>query len=460
MRWTKADRSKWSITLFLLALAIWGLTDVRNRGRVDPEDGIVHRSDVTVYTGAGVAIFDGRDPYAYANPRGWHYLYPPLFAMLMSPLAALDPQWQSVALFAINVLTAWGCYVECRRWWAWLRTSDTSASATNRMPKAIFWLAAATVLLPALNCMQRGQVSILLMYPLLLGFRWAVTGQAWTGMALGGIVMAFPATVKLVPALPVAFVCCELVAGAWLAGNCARKWQQAAAVASGVAVGLLLFLFVLPSLCVGPKKNVEYLYSWARRVAANSHPGPINGINIHSKRNQSLSNAVYRLGNFVNYEIGHGKSDEQLDEIGVERAASVMDQPAVTKTLLMVRGALLLLLIVAGWRALRSGDRLSIALAAAMACLATLIVSPLSWGHYYVIWLPAAALAPAWLWLRGRTHFAGTLAISACGLAWAHYVLMPWTGRIGLLGIGTTGWFAVVCLAMVRLPDSQTAPGH
>ncbi len=45
-------------------------------------------------------------------------------------------------------------------------------------------------------------------------------------------------------------------------------------------------------------------------------------------------------------------------------------------------------------RGVRSGDRLTIVLAAALACLATLVISPLSWGHYYVIWLPAAVLCP------------------------------------------------------------------
>src|SRR4051812_35861414 len=82
-----------------VAAAVWGLTDVRNRARVDPDDPTAHKSDFTVYTEAGAAFFDGRDPYAVASPRGWHYLYPPLFAILVSPLANLPPQWQAVSFF-------------------------------------------------------------------------------------------------------------------------------------------------------------------------------------------------------------------------------------------------------------------------------------------------------------------------------------------------------------------------
>src|ERR1700722_18683337 len=74
------------------ALVVWGLTDVRSRGQVDPAHPGVHRTDFTVYTEAGAAFFDGRDPYAVTNPRGWGYLYPPLFAILVAPLHALNPQ--------------------------------------------------------------------------------------------------------------------------------------------------------------------------------------------------------------------------------------------------------------------------------------------------------------------------------------------------------------------------------
>jgi len=51
-------------------LAVWGWFDVRVRGTIDPNSAI-HKTDFTVYTEAGAAFFDGRDPYKVTNPRGW-----------------------------------------------------------------------------------------------------------------------------------------------------------------------------------------------------------------------------------------------------------------------------------------------------------------------------------------------------------------------------------------------------
>src|SRR5258708_19302962 len=94
--------------LAVLALTVWGLTDVRNRGRIDPDDPLAHKTDLTVYTEAGAAFFDGRNPYDVSNPRGWRYLYPPLLAILMAPLAALDSQWQAGAWDVLSLGFACG----------------------------------------------------------------------------------------------------------------------------------------------------------------------------------------------------------------------------------------------------------------------------------------------------------------------------------------------------------------
>src|SRR5262245_38685895 len=73
------------LALMVAGLILWGWVDVRKRGRIDPQNPENHRTDFTVYTEAGAAFFDGRDPYRVTNPRGWGYLYPPLFAMLVAP---------------------------------------------------------------------------------------------------------------------------------------------------------------------------------------------------------------------------------------------------------------------------------------------------------------------------------------------------------------------------------------
>ena len=94
------ERLKAGVCLALV-VAVWGWVDVRRRGAVDPNDPGLHKTDFTVYTEAGAAFFDGRPPYEVTNPRGWGYLYPPPFAMLVAPLHALRPEAQVLVWFCL-----------------------------------------------------------------------------------------------------------------------------------------------------------------------------------------------------------------------------------------------------------------------------------------------------------------------------------------------------------------------
>ncbi len=178
-------------------LLVWGLTDVRSRGRVDAARPGVHRTDFTVYTEAGAAFFDGRDPYAVTNPRGWGYLYPPLFAILVSPLHALHPQLQVVTWFFLNLLLVWACYREC------LRLVRLAAPAVDESaPLVPRWLAIATiatVALPTLNCLQRGQVGVVKIWLLLLGLRLLLESRSWRKAFAAGGVFAAAIALKITP---------------------------------------------------------------------------------------------------------------------------------------------------------------------------------------------------------------------------------------------------------------------
>ena len=96
-------------TVLVIGLTIWGWLDVRERGQTHPNHADFHRTDFTVYTEAGAAFFDGREPYEATNPRGWYYLYPPLFALLVSPLAALDYKSQVVVWYIISGSSVFKC---------------------------------------------------------------------------------------------------------------------------------------------------------------------------------------------------------------------------------------------------------------------------------------------------------------------------------------------------------------
>ena len=108
----------------LLAATIWGLVDVRRRGYPYPESPQEHKTDLTVYTGAGAAFFDGGKPYEVRNPRGWTYVYPPILAILLAPLGALPMQDQSTVWFFLCLWMCWGIYRECVRIVAMVRSPD------------------------------------------------------------------------------------------------------------------------------------------------------------------------------------------------------------------------------------------------------------------------------------------------------------------------------------------------
>src|SRR5262249_47749542 len=145
-------------------------------------------------------FFDGRDPYRVANPRGWHYLYPPLFALIVAPLSFFDTESQVRFWYAVNVALAFGCFGEARRLWR------VFAGPEDRGFPWLGFCAFLAVVLPFLDCMQAGQLGISILYLLMVGGRLVFQGKSWGTWLLGGLTLSLPASVKLVPALPVVFL--------------------------------------------------------------------------------------------------------------------------------------------------------------------------------------------------------------------------------------------------------------
>jgi Glycosyltransferase family 87 len=452
-------QSVW-LAILAVALAVWGLTDVRSRARTDPHNPGAHRSDLTCYTAAGAAIFAGHDPYEATNPRGWHYVYPPLLAILVAPLVPLDTQWQGVIWFAISLLTAWGCYTETRRIWRELRSTDNSPAQPN-IPNWLIWLTVATMALPTLNCLQRGQVGILLTYLLLLGFRFVLTSRSmWTSL-LGGLVLALPVAIKVIPALPVGCLCLLL-----LATSAFRHWPaaftwRALSVSSGVATGLLLYLLIIPSFAIGSAANAKYLNTWFN-LALHGDKGEIDDdITVHAIRNQSLSNAIYRLGNWMAHAFAGTQDDQSVDNVRASVAARdivlPMDNFWARLTVRILQAAMLALLLYYGWTAARHDNAWALASVFALSCLLMSAISPVFRGHYYILWLPAVWIIPLYILRNGGPRLAASLAISACALIWIHYLFLPWAGRAGVLGLGASVWYVVATISVLRVksPVSQ-----
>jgi hypothetical protein len=452
--------------ILIVALTIWGYVDISARGRIDAGHLGVHRTDFTVFTEAGAAFFDGRDPYRVTNPRGWFYLYPPLFALLVSPLAILDSQSQVVVWYVISTVLAFGCYVEARRIWSLLAASGARASRDDvRGANLSVWIGGCVgmaVLLPALDCLQRGQLGIALVYPLLLGFRLAMNRRSWLQWWLGGVVLAWPVVVKLIPALPVAFLLLQRWTAALAPRRAPSASGRAAALTLGVALGGFLFVFAIPAACIGWEKNLHHLHTWVTKAAANPDTAQEAKFNIDSISNQSLGNAAFLFAAEVRGPVSEAR--ENLHWLAVDKAITERRQADhVTRSVVQVaRAVVLVLLVLVALGASLRGDELGQAAAYGLASLAILLVSPLAWGHYYVLTLPAVLCVPLWLARRGYPLAAKVLAAGLPVLTWMHYVLMPWCGPIGLLGLGTLLWFLAACafalLLLVPFLRGNTVP--
>src|SRR5262249_31950651 len=145
-------------------------------------------------------------------------------------------------------------------------------SAKVSVPAWLFVTGLLAALFPAFNCLQRGQMGIALVYPLLLGFRLLWLGEAGRERLAGGILMALPVALKLTPVLPAACALGILVLDAVLKPDpehlTGRPRDPARVVvpAFGFVAGCLVFFLLLPAGLVGWNANLRHLHTWYVRV--------------------------------------------------------------------------------------------------------------------------------------------------------------------------------------------------
>ncbi|MCS7306906.1 MAG: DUF2029 domain-containing protein, partial [Thermoguttaceae bacterium] len=512
------------------AIVIWGVADIRLRGLPWPERPLEHKTDFTVYTTAGGAFFTGENPYEVTNPRGWKYLYPPLFALVVAPLSLLPPAEQCLVWYFISVVFCWGCYREASRILKGfkLQTLPPGRKIAPKWLSFLGFLAFLAALFPTLNCLQRGQVGVLKLYLLLLGARLVWQSPRWIGQSLGGLVLAGAIVLKLTPALAVGMLLWSqflAVLSPWwrrrkpskdasaIPGTATnfiqnpyfvyitdqiklpyhttlhpiqnspsdnsnpssgpgRPWAQIAlapfgATLLGVAAGLILFFFLIPAIVLGWQKNLEHLGYWARRVLPSAGEGfPVETLptyasqqtqgpkllpaNYRTVRNQSLSNGMFRLASLVDYLLWGGPDDRRLDYVATapNRIITTSTYQTLQKA---VRGVLLVAVLLAGGLLGVSGSRLGQGAAFGLGCVGILVLSPVSWGHYFMLLAPGVLFIPFWLLQEGRPRAAFWMAVLPVLLSVSHYAFLDVAGRMGLLGLGTGSWLLATCILVLQI---------
>jgi alpha-1,2-mannosyltransferase len=229
---------------------------------------VVHRAafmerrmgDVGVYFRSAWAVRTGANLYTIADENDFHYVYPPFFAIAMTPLAdapAGEPR-PLMLPFAVSVfiwyVVSVGCIALGIHWLANALEQHALPDLAGRelLGSYRWW---ALRLLPAFACMiptghslMRGQVNPVVIMCLCAGMAALVRGRSWRA----GWWLSWPIAIKVFPAFLLVYPLVQ------------RNWRCLAGCAAGLFVGLV----IIPLIFLGPARTVDYYVQFTRMTLA------------------------------------------------------------------------------------------------------------------------------------------------------------------------------------------------
>lgn len=234
------------VALALAAVAFGVVVEVRSAFLRRP------MTDLQVYLRAAWAVRAGENLYDVLDDNEWHYHYPPLLAIALTPLADAPRGAAPLAAgipFAVSAALWYAFGVGCLYLSVHALAAALEATSGGPAPPAGSrrWWTLRT--LPALVCLPsiaatlvRGQVNLLL-----LALLCAMTAAALRGRSgRAGLWLAAAICLKLIPAF-------LLVYPLWR-----RDWRWLAGCAAGLVVGMGL----IPAAVLGPARTVAYYREW------------------------------------------------------------------------------------------------------------------------------------------------------------------------------------------------------
>ena len=223
-------RKKWLGILLLLGLAVGIAFPTIYRGVILK----TKRTDLTVYLKAGETVLEDRaiQMYGVTNIRHWHYIYPPLLAILLAPVSKWPPVATIPLAYLLSIASLVGTVTLSRRF------------PENARPKPWQIVLAMLFCLPMfLNTLTRGQFDIITLFFMAAVFYNYLKGRKF----LTGILLAFAVTLKVTPlAFLVFFFLMK------------REWK----ILLSTTAGFGLFFFLIPSAVIGFDTNLMLLKTW------------------------------------------------------------------------------------------------------------------------------------------------------------------------------------------------------
>ena len=235
-------------------------------------------SDFTTYRAAGWAVLTGGDIYKAQNSRGWPYVYPPPFAILMTPFAQLSALTGSIIWYVLSVILVASS----------LHMGVTMVRASWESSRDPFWLYALSIVMVLLWVGQgavEGQATILTLWLLMVALYRSQQGRdisSGVALACAGLLKVFPLAL--------------LIYFTWK-----KRWR----LVMGTMIALIVAGIALPALVYGWQRNLMYWQEW---VAAIVQPSlGVEALPLRSKandrvlspgnpRNQALRAVLWRLG--------------------------------------------------------------------------------------------------------------------------------------------------------------------